>query len=341
MKHAPLILLLVAITVSLHAGQKIEVPKDAPSITKALDRAEAGDTVFVKSGTYRESVVLRDDIALIGESVAGTIIRGNGRGPVIRGSDRSLVRNVTVENGEQGILCENVSMNIEHSCIRDNRETGIHCLVALPMIRNNVVCRNRGTGIFCETVRSHNTIIEHNVLAENGYCGIMLAGNSELVVQNNVFLGNKQFGIWVSEGARRSRITHNDFFLNRDRFNFFAQVDRSNIAVDPGYRGGSAGYFGASVAAFAGKGRDGATIGLINEEEMIRLSHDSDNDGVPDDADQCVSLPEDRDGFQDDDGCPDFDNDADGIYDAQDKCPDAAEDRDGFQDDDGCPDPDN
>jgi len=68
---------------------------------------------------------------------------------------------------------------------------------------------------------------------------------------------------------------------------------------------------------------------------------DNDADGVPDASDKCPTEAEDKDGFQDDDGCPDPDNDADGIPDAADKCPTEAEDKDGFQDDDGCPDPDN
>ena len=70
-------------------------------------------------------------------------------------------------------------------------------------------------------------------------------------------------------------------------------------------------------------------------------TRDSDGDGIPNDRDKCPYEPEDKDGFQDEDGCPDPDNDGDGIPDKDDKCPDAAEDHDGFQDDDGCPDPDN
>jgi outer membrane protein OmpA-like peptidoglycan-associated protein len=68
---------------------------------------------------------------------------------------------------------------------------------------------------------------------------------------------------------------------------------------------------------------------------------DNDQDGIPDKKDKCPNEPEDKDGFQDDDGCPETDNDGDGIPDAQDKCPNDPEDRDGFQDDDGCPDADN
>ncbi len=50
-------------------------------------------------------------------------------------------------------------------------------------------------------------------------------------------------------------------------------------------------------------------------------SKDSDGDGIPDEIDRCPLDPEDRDGFQDEDGCPDADNDQDGIVDRMDACP--------------------
>ncbi len=65
---------------------------------------------------------------------------------------------------------------------------------------------------------------------------------------------------------------------------------------------------------------------------------DDDQDGVDDDHDKCRRVAEDKDGFEDDDGCPDLDNDKDGIADAHDKCPDQAEKINGNDDDDGCPD---
>jgi OmpA family len=68
---------------------------------------------------------------------------------------------------------------------------------------------------------------------------------------------------------------------------------------------------------------------------------DRDGDSVPDGSDACPTEGEDRDGYQDEDGCPDGDNDNDGLADAKDKCADEPEDRDGYQDADGCPEPDN
>jgi outer membrane protein OmpA-like peptidoglycan-associated protein len=63
---------------------------------------------------------------------------------------------------------------------------------------------------------------------------------------------------------------------------------------------------------------------------------DSDSDGIVDSQDRCPNGPEDRDGFEDQDGCPDPDNDKDGIPDDVDECPDDAEEPGG--DRDGCPD---
>ena len=51
------------------------------------------------------------------------------------------------------------------------------------------------------------------------------------------------------------------------------------------------------------------------------VAKDSDGDGIPDDIDRCPLDPEDKDGFQDEDGCPDPDNDGDGIVDRLDACP--------------------
>jgi len=68
---------------------------------------------------------------------------------------------------------------------------------------------------------------------------------------------------------------------------------------------------------------------------------DSDGDGIQNSSDKCPLIPEDLDGHDDRDGCPDDDNDGDRRPDSEDKCPNEPEDLDGFDDDDGCPELDN
>ncbi|MBC7307708.1 MAG: OmpA family protein, partial [Dietzia sp.] len=85
-------------------------------------------------------------------------------------------------------------------------------------------------------------------------------------------------------------------------------------------------------------------LGIAGQFAVIpagKPAADTDGDGVSDNVDECVNEAEDRDGFEDDDGCPDLDNDGDGIPDDRDAAPNEAEDVDGFEDEDGAPDLDN
>lgn len=63
---------------------------------------------------------------------------------------------------------------------------------------------------------------------------------------------------------------------------------------------------------------------------------DRDGDAIADSRDECPDRPEDKDGFEDDDGCPDIDNDGDHVLDVADACPSERETQNGFEDEDGC-----
>jgi OOP family OmpA-OmpF porin len=55
---------------------------------------------------------------------------------------------------------------------------------------------------------------------------------------------------------------------------------------------------------------------------VIRIEKtDQDGDGITDDIDRCPTEPEDKDDFEDEDGCPEPDNDQDGVLDPEDSCP--------------------
>lgn len=132
------------------------------------------------------------------------------------------------------------------------------------------------------------------------------------------------------------------------------------------------GALGGGFSAAAGDPRVRALLMVALEPRptqapsaVVPEAEDRDGDGVPDARDECPRRPEDHDGFEDEDGCPDDDNDGDGVLDAFDACPDTAgpaprgcpaldsdhdgipdesdrcpsdpEDLDGDRDEDGCP----
>ncbi|MCU0685407.1 MAG: hypothetical protein MUF34_24735, partial [Polyangiaceae bacterium] len=118
----------------------------------------------------------------------------------------------------------------------------------------------------------------------------------------------------------------------------------SNAAVTPAYAGGTVRFapgalhllFGAEAALSQAAGA--APLRAVIQIGFVPRSHDKDKDGVDDEVDDCPGLAEDRDGFQDSDGCPEMDNDDDGVLDPDDRCPTQKEDQDGDRDEDGCPD---
>jgi OmpA-OmpF porin, OOP family len=117
-------------------------------------------------------------------------------------------------------------------------------------------------------------------------------------------------------------------------------------AASPAVIGAVARYTPSEISVLAGvEAPLGSAVGVPSVRGVLGLGwaprfYDADGDGIEDVKDECAELAEDRDGFQDGDGCPDFDNDDDGVGDESDKCPTEKEDADGFEDEDGCLDPD-
>jgi OOP family OmpA-OmpF porin len=78
--------------------------------------------------------------------------------------------------------------------------------------------------------------------------------------------------------------------------------------------------FGGVEVAFT-DGIGNAPVRVSLGVDFAPRDHDPDGDGMEEDRDQCRELPEDHDGFEDDDGCPEVDDDQDRVPDGEDRCP--------------------
>jgi OmpA-OmpF porin, OOP family len=115
----------------------------------------------------------------------------------------------------------------------------------------------------------------------------------------------------------------------------FTSAAASSLTLDAAVRvalGGDVSMLAGIATSPIGGVGDAPVQGMLSVSWAPRV-HDRDGDGIPDDVDQCPDLPEDFDGFQDADGCPDLDNDDDGVPDRLDKCPNTK----GEPENDGCP----
>ncbi|HEX2670628.1 MAG TPA: thrombospondin type 3 repeat-containing protein [Polyangiaceae bacterium] len=114
-----------------------------------------------------------------------------------------------------------------------------------------------------------------------------------------------------------------------------SQLEFASIELDQG--------FVSKAQAHLAKAEPNAHAAeMLSPAQKCAHLPDEDGDGYADPFDKCPTKPENYNGYQDEDGCPDDpDTDRDGIADSVDQCELNPEDKDAYLDTDGCPEPDN
>lgn len=164
----PLLLaVLVALAAASPAQQVRLVPAQYPTIQRAIDAAQTGDTVWVASGRYYENIFFRGKAIRVA-SMGGpgeTIIDGSGNQVV--GIDNGTLEGFTITNGASGI--------------------GIN---GPGWIKNNVIAGNKNAGVRDWQVFSTATLV-NNTITNNGG-GIVMSPTpvSGVVVYNCIVWGN-------------------------------------------------------------------------------------------------------------------------------------------------------
>lgn len=193
-------------------------------IQDAIDAAEPGDEIWVAGGTYKETIVLKDGIALYGgfagtetrrdqrnPTLNATIIDGNGAGPVIEvprnASPSTLIDGFTITNG------------------RAITGGGIYCNQgACPTIVNNVISNNwadfEGGGIYCNTgsapIIATNRIVNNGAVTAGG--GVRITTGAATIANNLISGNSAQIGgglcLGDSTTASSEKIRNNTIFGN-------------------------------------------------------------------------------------------------------------------------------
>ena len=154
----------------------IIVPDEYPTIQEAINNANEGDTVFVRTGTYYENVVVNKTVFLIGENKEKTIIDGNNTyWEIIKiTANNTIVSGFTVKNGSGfGIQIRRSFGNT---------------------IENNKVIDTL-YGIRLDQSVSNSII--GNTAKSNRFMGILLGTSSNNILRNNEMVSNPEnFGVW-------------------------------------------------------------------------------------------------------------------------------------------------
>lgn len=169
----------------------------------------------------------------------------------------------------------------------------------------------------------------------------------EAPVEEYVDLNNPSVEIWVPADTDAETVARES--LPEAQIRLFRFADIVEVALNVGEAGHGDALIADAAVLYAILA---AHPGLAGKAYLCcprELPHplqscevDWDNDGIPNCSDYCPDVPEDLDGDQDDDGCPEDppilckDSDGDGFSDCTDPCPEDQEDFVGAAD--GCPD---
>lgn len=209
-----------SVSQGLHAPvltQTIVVPDDYATIQQAVDNAQPGDWVFVRSGTYAEDVDVNTPIVLVGESRENTTVDGAG-GPYAIAILTSGVRiaGLTVRRGDIGISIAPAPVSdntIEDCLVRDNTY-GIYVQESgFPTGTGNLIrnCRFESNDqASVHLLRSCNNRIE-NCTFFDSIRNIFVENSSNTVIAGAVLSStrNQLAGIQIETTAPSPRATHN------------------------------------------------------------------------------------------------------------------------------------
>ncbi|MCW4001180.1 MAG: DUF1565 domain-containing protein [Candidatus Bathyarchaeota archaeon] len=205
------VIVLVQSSTMNEQPKTIVVPDDYPTIQSAVGNASAGDTVFVKKGTYEvhsyaDAINVDKPINLIGEDSKRTTINGHrsddgsyplpyDRGTIAISSSNVTVAGFSITNSFYAITIrlKAVEIRISNNIISDSTRGIIteHLIEDSEISKNVIINSTFGiNGYFRNSIISNNTLSGNRaaITAHGSY------NACNLTIENN-FINNNQIGI--------------------------------------------------------------------------------------------------------------------------------------------------
>ena len=260
------IMLILLFLVLMFDAQPVKVefkiivaPDDYPTIQEAINVATEGDTIFVRSGLYRENLIVNKTVLLVGENCKSTIIDGQQRGDVILITSSNVtvtnfkvinsslqhcgirlsavqecaVSNCNISQNHFGILLYSSSSNtILNNSIMGNWEGIILDNSADNFICKNQITKNMDCGIYLYS--SANNTLRNNWLTSNLGGGILIFSSPNSILKNNSISGSfANFGVWDADELLPNFIQDIDTSNTVDGKPIYYWVNEKNKKVPP------------------------------------------------------------------------------------------------------------
>lgn len=191
---------------------RIVVPDDYPTVQAAIDATQAGDTVYLKAGTYHEALALKSGIKLLGEQRDSVILQFDGSKSVITVRDCNdvsissvTVRPMTMSHGlgqPAGVVVDNSTVILAQCRIAEAAGNGLDIGRQANAAVNS--CLIEGNGARGIEVRNSRATIHACEVARNQVLGIVLIGPLTTAQVRACRISESRFaglGVWLGAGG--------------------------------------------------------------------------------------------------------------------------------------------
>ncbi|MCK4731229.1 MAG: right-handed parallel beta-helix repeat-containing protein, partial [Methanophagales archaeon] len=207
--------MLAFVSVESTSAATIYVPDDYATIQEAVDAANAGDTIIVRDGTYRENIDVKKRLTLKSEKGSeNCIVQAAGPDDHVFNvsADHVEISGFSVEGANDykkaGIGLHAGYCNISNNTCSSNNWNGIYLQNSNDNCISNNTCVNSDFGIYIED-SNHNNISNNNC-GSNNWEGIHLRNSSDNCISNNNCTNNDDEDISLYWFSNDNNISNNN-----------------------------------------------------------------------------------------------------------------------------------
>ncbi|XCN73842.1 MAG: right-handed parallel beta-helix repeat-containing protein [Candidatus Electrothrix aestuarii] len=198
------------------------------TITRAIQHVNPGTRILVRSGLYRENIIIDKTVEIVGDGKRENIvIQSRNEDAILFKADKGKVTNLTLRPTGRGVFH---GVNIIQGELQleqcDIESKSLSCVAiqgsANPRLRRNRIHNGKQAGIFVygngqgiledneifanahagvEIVEGGNPILRRNRISKNGWAGVHIGDGGGGIIEDNDLWGNIK-GAWcIEEGC--------------------------------------------------------------------------------------------------------------------------------------------
>ena len=213
-------------TVPPPAGLRtLTVPGQYATVQAAIDAARSGETVRVGAGTYREKLLFRTGVRLVGDGSETTIISVPGTGDCLEAKDcpSGTISGFTFEHSapnppndvEYAVFLHGSAVQMRNCRVRNSGSVGVSCEEGdKSLVESCEIVGSHGFGLRAQGAGTAS-VFRGNRVHNNGWAGIIFDKGAAGLAENNTSEDNEQFGFSVVDKGTAPTINGNTVRHNK------------------------------------------------------------------------------------------------------------------------------